>query len=240
LIHVKDIRVTYPCGNEAVKGLSFDVDKGERVALVGANGAGKSTLLLSLMGVIELKSGEAEVAGIMLEKKSLPELRRRVGMVFQNPDDQLFMPSIYDDLAFGPRNAGLTEDEVDSRVNTPLETLNATQLTDKMPHRLSGGEKRLAALGSVLTMRPKVMLLDEPSSFLDPAARRNLIGLLNSLEMTMLIATKYLDFALEVCSRVILIKKGQEFADGKAEVILRDEALLKSCSLELPLSLSRR
>ncbi len=240
MIHVKDIRVTYPCGNEAVKGLSFDVDKGERVALVGANGAGKSTLLLSLMGVIELKSGEAEVAGIMLEKKSLPELRRRVGMVFQNPDDQLFMPSIYDDLAFGPRNAGLTEDEVDSRVNTPLETLNATQLTDKMPHRLSGGEKRLAALGSVLTMRPKVMLLDEPSSFLDPAARRNLIGLLNSLEMTMLIATKYLDFALEVCSRVILIKKGQEFADGKAEVILRDEALLKSCSLELPLSLSRR
>ncbi len=240
MIHVKDIRVTYPCGNEAVKGLSFDVDKGERVALVGANGAGKSTLLLSLMGVIELKSGEAEVAGIMLEKKSLPELRRRVGMVFQNPDDQLFMPSIYDDLAFGPRNAGLTEDEVDSRVNSTLETLNATQLTDKMPHRLSGGEKRLAALGSVLTMRPKVMLLDEPSSFLDPAARRNLIGLLNSLEMTMLIATHDLDFALDVCSRVIVMKKGQAFADGKAEVILRDEALLKSCSLELPLSLSRR
>jgi cobalt/nickel transport system ATP-binding protein len=182
LIHVEDLRVTYPCGNEAVKGLSFDVQRGERVALVGANGAGKSTLLLTLMGVIEKKSGKVELAGIELEKKTLPELRKCAGMVFQNPDDQLFMPSIYDDLAFGPRNAGLSEDEVDLRVKSALETLHAEQLTDKMPHRLSGGEKRLAALGCVLTMRPDVMLLDEPSSFLDPAARRNLIGLLNSLD----------------------------------------------------------
>lgn len=237
MIEVSHLHISYPDGTRAIDDVSFSIGDGECVALIGANGAGKSTLFLSLVGMLAPSEGSIRIDGEPVEKRTLASIRKRVGLVFQNPDDQLFMATIYDDLAFGPRNYGMDETAIEERVGEVLESLCASHLRDKTPFKLSGGEKRLAALGSVLVLKPSVMLLDEPSSFLDPKARRNLISILGALPMTRLIATHDMDLALSVCRRVIILKDGRLFADGDAKTLLHDSALLDECGLEPPLCL---
>jgi cobalt/nickel transport system ATP-binding protein len=216
--------------------LSFEAASGERIALVGANGAGKTSLLLILAGVLPLVSGEFTLDGITITagreekvrpfKSPIDELRRRVALVFQNPEDQLFMPSIYEDLAFGPRNMGMDEDEVRRRVEEVLDKLGISSLKERSPLKLSGGEKRIAAIASVLTMNPSVMLFDEPTVFLDPKARRALIRVMASLPHTKLVATHDLGFAAETCDRVILLREGRFLAQGRAADIFKNNELL--------------
>jgi cobalt/nickel transport system ATP-binding protein len=232
MIEVKDLSVTYPDGTKAVDGLSFTAGDGESIALIGANGAGKTTLLLSLVGVIPLSSGLVAVDGIALTKSTLNDVRKRLGVVFQNPDDQLFMPMLYDDIAFGPRNFGLSESETERRVADALTELGIAHLKNRSSLKLSGGEKRMAAVATVLAMEPTAMLFDEPTAFLDPKARRNLIKVLMQLKHTKLIATHDLTFAEEVCTRALLVKKGRIFADGQPKAILRDEKLMEECGIE--------
>jgi cobalt/nickel transport system ATP-binding protein len=220
----------------ALREISFGILSGERVALVGANGAGKTSLLLAMVGILPLSSGNLRIGRLELgpgvqDKRKLKELRGQVSLVFQDPDDQLFMPSIYEDLAFGPRNMDLSEEEVHRRVDEVLDRLGIGFLKDRSPLRLSGGEKRMAAIAASLTMNPQVMLFDEPTAFLDPKARRNIMGMLQSLPLTQLIATHDMDFAAALCPRVILLRKGAVFAEGSAE-LLRDHDLMDQCGLE--------
>jgi len=231
MLEIRNLRVTYPDGTKAVDGVSFTVEDGESIALVGANGAGKTTLLLSLVGVVQAQ-GEIRVDGVELTHRALDEIRRRVGLVFQNPDDQLFMPLIREDVAFGPRNFGVPEREVEARVDDVLARLNISHLKLRSPLRLSGGEKRIAAIAAVLAMQPSVLLLDEPTAFLDPRARRALIGLLGTLPQTKLIATHDLSFAAEACGRVVLLKEGRIFADGAPRALLCDAPLMEACGVE--------
>ena len=221
MIELKDWSVTWPDGTEAVKELSFRVQAGERTALIGGNGAGKSTLIRSLVGVLP-GVGYAALAGIPVEKKNYRELRRKAGVVFQNPDDQLFLPRIRDNVAFGLKNLGISPEETDYRVRNILLQFNISGLADRLAMKLSGGEKRLAALASVMVMEPEVLLLDEPTAFLDPKARRNLIRVLKRLPQTMLIATHDLSFAAEVCPRAVLLSRGTLTAEKATEEIDED------------------
>ena len=221
MIELKDWSVTWPDGTEAVKKLSFQVQSGERTALIGGNGAGKSTLIRSLVGVLP-GVGYAALAGIPVEKKNYRELRKKAGVVFQNPDDQLFLPRIRDNVAFGLKNLGISPEETDHRVRNILQQFNIPGLADRLAMKLSGGEKRLAALASVMVMEPEVLLLDEPTAFLDPKARRNLIRVLKRLPQTMLIATHDLSFAAEVCPRAVLLSRGTLTAEKATEEIDED------------------
>jgi cobalt/nickel transport system ATP-binding protein len=237
MIRVRDLSVRYQAeGPAALADIQFSLEAGERAALIGANGAGKSTLLLALMGFLPPERGSMDMGDLRVEKKNLEALRRRAGLVFQNPDDQLFMPTVYEDVAFGLRNCPRSGEALEQRVEAVLDRLGIARLRERLCYRLSGGEKRLAALAGVLVMDPELLLLDEPSSFLDPRARRILIGILDALPQTMLIATHDLDLALELCRRTILLKEGRVFADGPTEKLLTDPVLLESCGLELPLS----
>lgn len=227
---LEDLIVTYPDGTRAVEGVSFRLAPGESAVLAGANGAGKSSLILAAVGVLP-STGMVCADGVTLEKKNLAELRRRVGVLFQNPDDQLFSATIYDDIAFGPRNMGLSAEETERRVSEALALLGIEYLRGKTALKLSGGEKRLAALASVLAMKPSVLLFDEPTAFLDPRARRNLIKIMNGLPQTKLIASHDLPFAGAVASRAIVLKRGRLFADGAAREILRDEKLMEEGGL---------
>jgi cobalt/nickel transport system ATP-binding protein len=238
LIKIENISFTYPDGNMALKDISLQIKDNETVGIVGANGAGKSTLLTMMVGINLPDKGKIIINGIEISKETLPQTRKNVGMVFQNPDDQLFMTSVYEDIAFGPRNQSLGDFEIKNRVNNALEKLDISHLKDRAPHKLSGGEKRSVAIASVLSMEPLIMLLDEPSSFLDPCSRRNLINTLNGLGLIKLVATHDLDLVLEICDRVVVLKNGEVFCDGDPNTILKDDELMKSCGLELPLSLS--
>jgi cobalt/nickel transport system ATP-binding protein len=205
---------------------------------VGANGAGKTSLLLTMVGILPLASGSLVIGGVefgagVQDKRKLKDLRSRVSLVFQDPEDQLFMPSIYEDLAFGPRNMGLAETEVRRRVDEVLARLGISFLRDRSPLRMSGGEKRLAAIAAVLTMNPDILLFDEPTAFLDPRARRNLIGVLRSLPHTELIATHDLSFAAALCPQVILLRNGAVFAQGPTEELLRNTEMMDQCCLEV-------
>ena len=235
MLEIEKLNYAYPDGHQAIRDINLKIEEGESIALVGANGAGKSSLFKLIIGISEIKEGSIKVEELAVGKKTLKDIRRKVGMVFQNPDDQLFMTKVYDDIAFGPRNELLTEEEVEERVVNALEQLGITHLRDRMPHRLSGGEKRVIAIASVLAMNPRVILFDEPTSFLDPQARRNVINTLDSLKMTKIIATHDLDMALDICDRVIILHHGSVFADGTVKDILLDENLLSQCHLELPL-----
>lgn len=239
MIDIFDLTVKYSDGHLGLDDITFNIKKGESVALIGANGAGKSTLLLSMVGIIAKSNGHIKIDGIELDKKSLKEIRKKLGMVFQNPDDQLFTAKVYDDVAFGPRNYCLSEDEVDKLVTKSLECLGIEHLKDRMSHKLSGGEKRTAAIASVMSLQPEAVLMDEPTSFLDPSARRKLIGVMKKMYCTKLIATHDLDMAMEVCDRVLVLKEGKLFADGKADEILRNEKLLLEVGLELPFGLQK-
>lgn len=227
----------YPDGQKAINNMSFTINHGESVGIIGANGAGKSTLLMLLMGLLIATEGSVLVGDIKLTKKTLSMIRQRLGMVFQDPDDQLFMTRVYDDVAFGPRNYKLDEKEVDEKVNRALEQVGISHLKDRAPFKLSGGEKRCAAIASVLSMEPDVLIMDEPTSALDPKVRRKLINLLNTFEHTKVITSHDLDMVLDTCNRIMVIKNGEIIADGDAKKILSDKKLLENSGLEMPLSI---
>lgn len=232
MINISELCVSYPDGTRAVDGLDLKLNDGENVALIGANGAGKTSLLLTLVGVLPIASGTVTVDNIVIDKKTINEVRKRVGLVFQNPDDQLFMPIIREDVAFGPHNFGKSHEEIDRLVKDTLELLDISHLAERSPLKLSGGEKRMAAIATVLAMEPSAMLFDEPTAFLDPRARRNLINVLDRLHHTKLIATHDLSFAAETCSRAVILKKGRLFADGAPRELLYDEKLMEDCGIE--------
>jgi len=237
IVEVTDLEFTYPDGTPALAGVSFRITHGESVAVVGANGAGKSTLLLHLNGVLVPQKGAVRIGEIPLTRQTLPEIRKTVGMVFQDPDDQLFMPTVYEDVAFGPLNLALPPDEVERRVRTALERVGAWDLRDRPPHRLSGGEKRAVAIATVLAMGPDILVMDEPTSNLDPRARRRLMELLASFEHTKIIATHDLDMALELCHRTIVVHDGRITRDGPTAEVFTDDELLERSGLERPLGL---
>lgn len=235
LVEVKDLEYSYPDGTAVLQGVSFRITHGEKVAIIGANGAGKSTLLLQLNGCLLPRAGTVRIGDLPLNKETLPHIRRTVGMVFQDPDDQLFMPLVRDDVAFGPLNLGLPPEEVEQRVEQALTTVGALHLKARPPYRLSGGEKRAVAIASVLSMSPDILVMDEPTSFLDPKTRRQLIELLQTFHHTLIIATHDLDMVLDLCSRTIILKAGQVIADGPTRDLLQDDGLLHASGLERPL-----
>lgn len=240
LVEVRDLHFAYPDGTEALKGVSFRIAQGEAVALVGATGAGKSTLLLHLNGCLMPSRGEVRIRGVPLTPETAPKVRRAVGMVFQDPDDQLFMPTVFEDVAFGPLNAGLPPDEVRQRVAAALERVGMSHVQARPPYRLSAGEKRAVAVATALVMNPDVLVMDEPASSLDPRGRRRLITLLRSFEHTKIIATHDLELVVETCSRVLVLDAGKLVAEGPVAEILNDEDLMLAHGLERPHILRHR
>jgi len=233
-LEVRSLAFAYPGGHQALYDVSFDVASDERVALLGPNGAGKTTLVLHLNGIYVPAHGEVRVAGLPVAKEHLQEIRRRVGIVFQDPDDQLFMPTVRDDVAFGPANLGLRGDELDARVAEALDAVGMRAFADRPPHHLSFGQRRRVAAATVLAMRPEILVLDEPSSNLDPAARREFADIVRELGMTTLMVTHDLPYALELCPRALVMNEGQIVADGPTRDILSDASLMKANRLELP------
>jgi cobalt/nickel transport system ATP-binding protein len=238
ILDVRDLCFAYPGGRPALDRVSFAAAAGESVGLVGPNGAGKTSLFLCLTGVLTPSSGTAHVAGLDVRQSSQRKrLPSRVGFVFQNSDDQLFNSTVRDDVAFGPLNLGLGDDEVRRRVGEALGRVGMAGQEARVPFHLSGGEKRRVALAGVLAMRPEVLLLDEPSMFLDPRGRRELIGLLNGLGGTKLIASHDLEFVLQTCRRVLVLDAGRVVGDGEVRALLADAALMERHGLEVPWSL---
>lgn len=231
-VSLNDLWFTYPDGTEALRGASFEASPGERVAVLGPNGAGKTTLMLHLNGILEAQRGVITVGGIAVERKTIRDIRRRVGMVFQDPDDQLFMPTVSQDVAFGPQNFGI--DEIEAVVDAALKAVGMEHTSERAPHHLSGGERRRIAIATVLATDPDVLVLDEPTSNVDPAGRRELIEVLESLDMTMLVVTHDLPFALELCPRSLIVNGGRVVADGPTRELLGNGALMAANRLELP------
>ncbi len=228
---------SYPDGTRALREASFSIHHGESVAVIGANGAGKSTLLLHLNGCLAPTDGAVRVGDYPVTKGTLPEIRRTVGMIFQDPDDQLFMPTVADDVAFGPLNLGFPPAEVSQRVEAALRAVDALHLRGKPPHCLSGGEKRRVAIATVMAMTPDILVLDEPTTGLDPFARRQLIELLTRFSHTKIIATHDLELVMALCRRVRVLHEGSIAADGPTGEVFADTALLERCRLEQPPSL---
>jgi len=237
ILEVRDLYYTYPDGTEALKGVSFRVTHGTALAVVGGNGAGKSTLLLHLNGYLTPQRGEVRIGDMVVTRETAALARRSIGMVFQDPDDQLFMPTVEEDVAFGPLQAGLPPNQTEHRVATALERVGMTQVRRRPPYRLSAGEKRAVAIATVLAMEPDILVMDEPSSHLDPRARQRLIGLLQSFEHTRIIASHDLELVVEVCSRVLVLDAGQVVAEGPTRDVLSDETLMLAHGLERPHSL---
>lgn len=230
MIDAANVSFSYPNGVAALKDVSFRLQEGKKYALVGANGAGKSTLLLLLCALEYPQNGKIEMDGVPADKAHAQQIRDRVGMVFQNPDDQLFMPTVYEDIAFGLRNRGMKEQEVAQRVNGLMERLDIAPLTDRPPYRLSGGEKRIAAIATALALEPRLLLMDEPTAFLDPRAKAGFLRLIKTLPMGMLIATHDLSLAKEHTDGVLILKEGSLFAQGGTD-LLEDAGLLKDALL---------
>ncbi|WP_312888721.1 energy-coupling factor ABC transporter ATP-binding protein [Nonomuraea rhodomycinica] len=224
----------YPDGTQALFGVDLTIGRGERVALLGPNGAGKTTLVMHLNGILTAGHGTVTVGGTPVRKDTLKEVRRRVGLVFQDPDDQLFMPTVRDDVAFGPANMGLTGEELERAVKGALDRVGMLEAIDRPPHHLSFGQRRRVAVATVLAMEPEILVLDEPSSNLDPAARRELAEILRSLDVTVLMVTHDLPYALELCERSLILSGGVIAADGPTRELLADTELLAAHRLELP------
>ncbi|MGX8686986.1 MAG: energy-coupling factor ABC transporter ATP-binding protein [bacterium] len=239
-IEVKDLTFAYEKDRRILDGLTFTAREKDAIGIIGANGAGKSTLLRILVGLILSFEGSVRVEEIPLEKTTLPRIREKIGYVFQDADNQLFSTSVYEDVAFGPRNYGLPEEEVDRRVRLALERVRLEGFEKKPIHKLSGGEKKLASIATILSMTPDIILMDEPSAALDPRNRRNLIRILNEFDHLKILTSHDLDFIWDTCSRVILLGEGKILFDGDPDRILRDRKTLEACGLELPLSLTPR
>jgi len=237
ILEVKDLVFSYPDTTPALNGVSFRITHGEAVGIVGANGAGKSTLLMHLTGCLFPGAGSVRIGDHVLTRQNLNQVRSRVGMIFQDPDDQLFMPTVFDDVAFGPLNQGVPAEEIETIVERALETVGALHLKTRPPYKLSGGEKRRVAIATVLAMSPDILIMDEPSTGLDPQARRQLIALLKTFEHTKIIATHDLDLVLDLCGRTIILHQGTVAADGNTHAIFADEKLLLDNHLEKPLSM---
>jgi cobalt/nickel transport system ATP-binding protein len=232
-IHARGLSYRYPDGRAALNDLDLDVAHGERLAILGPNGAGKTTLMLHLNGLL-MGAGTLEVAGLPVNRGTLPDLRARVGLVFQDPDDQLFMPTVREDVAFGPLNVGLSRSEVLARVDEALGAVRMAHAADRAPHGLSMGERRRVAIATVLAMRPSLLVLDEPSANLDPRARRELLDVLEGIDRTVVVVTHDLAFAAELCERAVVLSVGRVVADGPCDELLADAELLARHDLELP------
>ncbi|GAA4095117.1 MULTISPECIES: energy-coupling factor ABC transporter ATP-binding protein [Streptomyces] len=233
-LEVSGLAFAYPDGHQALFGVDLTVARGERVALLGPNGAGKTTLVLHLNGILEGGAGSVQVAGLPVAKKNLAEIRRRVGIVFQDPDDQLFMPTVREDVAFGPAASGMRGAELEERVMGALAQVGMAEYADRPPHHLSFGQRRRVAVATVLSMSPEILVLDEPSSNLDPASRRELADVLRGLDVTVLMVTHDLPYALELCGRSVILSDGVIAADGATVDVLSDGALMRAHRLELP------
>ena len=233
-LEVRDLSFSYPDGTPVLHSIDFHVHPGERVALLGPNGAGKTTLVLHLNGIFSADRGSVTVAGLPATEENIHEIRRRTGLVFQDPDDQLFMPTVRQDVAFGPANFGVHGSDLDDRVQDALEAVGMLDVIDRPPHHLSLGQRRRVAVATVLAMRPEILVLDEPSSNLDPASRHELAHILEALDITMLMVTHDLPYALELCERALVINDGRIVADGPTASILGDRELMRANRLELP------
>lgn len=233
ILQVDDLHFSYPDGHKALRGVTLALHEGDKVALVGPNGAGKSTLMLHLNGILT-GQGNLTVAGLPINERNLPLIRANVGLVFQNPDDQLFSPTVFEDVAFGPLHMGLPEDEIKQRVEDALEQVRMSAYKNRLSHHLSVGEKKRIAIATVLSMRPKLLVLDEPSAGLDPRARRTLINLLRELPITMLVSTHDMAMVKELFPRTVVMDDGRIVADGATDEILSDIALLEAHGLEKP------
>ena len=239
IVQADALRYTYPDGTAGLAGVSFRITHGQSVAIVGANGAGKSTLLLHMTGCLLPTAGRLQVGDVPVGKDTLSTVRRSVGMVFQNPDDQLFMPTVFEDVAFGPLNLGIPQDQTQKLVTEALARVGIEHLKNRPPYKLSAGEKHRAAIATVLAMSPDILVMDEPSANLDPKARRELIELLKTFEHTKIIATHDLDMAMELCPRTLVLNEGKVLADDTTETIFRNTDLLKQARLEQPLSMQK-
>jgi cobalt/nickel transport system ATP-binding protein len=233
VLQVENLSYSYPDGHTALRDVSLHLHRGEKVALVGANGAGKSTLMLHLNGILN-GNGNVEIAGMRVVKENLPLIRAKVGLVFQNPDDQLFSPTVFEDVSFGPLHMGFPEEEVRRRVAIALEQIKMSQYADRLSHHLSMGEKKRIAIATVLSMDPEILVLDEPSAGLDPRARRALINLLDELPLTMLVSTHDMLMVRDLFARMVIMDAGVIVADGPTERLLEDDDLLNEHGLERP------
>ena len=236
-LEISGLAYAYPDGNQALYGVNLSINQGERVALLGPNGAGKTTLVLHLNGIIPTMQGQVRVAGELVDSKSaesIKSIRHKVGIVFQDPDDQLFMPTVGQDVAFGPYNAGLRGSELEKAVKEALELVGMSEFIDRPPHHLSFGQRRRVAVATVLAMKPEILVMDEPSSNLDPAARRELAEIITSLDATLLMVTHDLPFAYELCQRAVILSAGVVAADDEISSVLANKQLLNAHRLELP------
>jgi cobalt/nickel transport system ATP-binding protein len=240
VLDVQGLAYAYPDGHQALFGVDLHVHRGERVALLGPNGAGKTTLVLHLNGILSAGAGSVAVSGLSVAKEHLKEIRRRVGIVFQDPDDQLFLGTVRQDVAFGPANLGIRGAELEARVHTALEQVGMADFADRPPHHLSFGQRRRVAVATVLAMEPEILVLDEPSSNLDPASRRELADILRGLDVTVLMVTHDLPYALELCPRSVVLSDGIVVADGATYDVLTDDALMSAHRLELPFGFDPR
>jgi cobalt/nickel transport system ATP-binding protein len=238
MIEIRNLTFEYEPGKPVLNNISFSIEDGERVGLIGANGAGKSTLMKVMLGLLETENA-VYVDGTALGRNTLAEIRKKLGFVLQNSDHQMFMPTVRDDIAFGLLNYGMTKEEAQKKTDEVLEQLHISFLKDRYNHRISGGEKRMAAIATVLAMEPTALLMDEPTSALDPQNRRRIIETICSLKQTAIITSHDLDMILDTCERVILLDEGRVIKDGPAETVLKDRELLESHHMELPLSFSR-
>ena len=242
-LEVDRLAFAYADGHQALFGVDFKIMRGERVALLGPNGAGKTTLVMHLNGILTAGHGSVKVNEVLVDssnKESLKQIRTKVGIVFQDPDDQLFMPTVREDVAFGPRNMGLSGEELDAAVNKALEKVGMLEFAERPPHHLSFGQRRRVALATVLVMNPEILVLDEPSSNLDPTSRRELADILRGLEITLLMVTHDLPYAYELCDRSLILSKGQIVADKSTYEILTDQELMLANRLELPFGFDPR
>jgi cobalt/nickel transport system ATP-binding protein len=236
VIEISNLNFTYPDGTRALEEINLDVYENETLGIIGPNGAGKSTLLLHLNGLLN-GNDKVKIFGKAVSKKNITLIRQKVGLVFQDPQDQLFMPTVYEDVAFGPNNLGIPKQEIDRKVSSALEEVGLLDKRDNLSYHMSLGEQKRLSIATVLSMSPEILVLDEPNSNLDPASRRHLINLLKSLKVTKVLATHDMEMVLELCSKVVLLDKGKVIDEGETKEILSDKLLLEPHGLEIPLSL---